>query len=171
MSSFNSALERILKHEGGLVDDPADSGGRTNFGITQNVYDEFRAAKPAPKQLVDYILNDEVVDIYRENYWFPAGCALLDIARRPKLALFHFDFAVNAGVRRAIQTLQLALGVMDDGVIGPVTMKHIRNLDEMGILLVYVRLRLKFYTGLVKKKPVQIKFLPSWVNRTIDCLN
>jgi lysozyme family protein len=38
---FEDCLARILKHEGGYVNDPLDSGGRTNLGVTQRVWEEF----------------------------------------------------------------------------------------------------------------------------------
>src|SRR5689334_23212295 len=38
VDAFPEAVERLLKLEGGYVDDPADSGGETNFGITKRSY-------------------------------------------------------------------------------------------------------------------------------------
>ena len=32
-----NAIEAIFKHEGGYVNDPKDSGGETNWGITKRV--------------------------------------------------------------------------------------------------------------------------------------
>ena len=36
--SFNEIIEKVLEHEGGYVDDPADKGGATNFGVIQRTY-------------------------------------------------------------------------------------------------------------------------------------
>ena len=46
-SSYNDALAFVLRWEGGFVDDPRDRGGRTMKGVTQNVYNAWRAE---PKQ-------------------------------------------------------------------------------------------------------------------------
>jgi lysozyme family protein len=35
---FDKAIEIILKHEGGYVNDPDDPGGETKFGITKRNY-------------------------------------------------------------------------------------------------------------------------------------
>jgi len=37
---FDQAVEVILKHEGGLADNPNDPGGITNFGISKRSYPE-----------------------------------------------------------------------------------------------------------------------------------
>lgn len=42
-SGFTRAITFILKWEGGFSDDPDDRGGRTNKGVTQKVYDTWRA--------------------------------------------------------------------------------------------------------------------------------
>jgi len=38
LSKFDEIIEVVLKHEGGLVDDPDDPGGLTNLGISQRAY-------------------------------------------------------------------------------------------------------------------------------------
>ena len=43
MSAFDDALALVLKMEGGRVDNPADPGGLTAFGITQHTYDAWSA--------------------------------------------------------------------------------------------------------------------------------
>ena len=39
--SFNEIIEKVLEHEGGYVDDPADKGGTTNFGVIQRTYQNY----------------------------------------------------------------------------------------------------------------------------------
>ena len=38
MTDFDLAINYVLENEGGVVDDPNDPGGLTNFGISQKQY-------------------------------------------------------------------------------------------------------------------------------------
>lgn len=122
-SNFTEALSRLLVHEGGLVNHPADPGGLTNKGITQRVYDAYRARKGQPPWNVREITPDEVEEIYRLQYWskvqgdkLPAGVDYV-----------VFDGAVNSGPAQSVKWLQRALGVSDDGVIGEVTLDAVEQ--------------------------------------------
>ncbi|MCW8621188.1 glycosyl hydrolase 108 family protein, partial [Acinetobacter baumannii] len=35
--TFQTALKRVLQHEGGYINHPSDPGGETNYGITKSV--------------------------------------------------------------------------------------------------------------------------------------
>lgn len=119
--SFVKALEFALRWEGGYSNHPADKGGETNFGVTHAVYDAYRKTHGLSVQSVRKITSAEVRDIYKKRYWAVVGCDLLS----EKLAVAHFDWAVNAGVSRAIKTLQAVVGVNADGIIGPLTKQAI----------------------------------------------
>ena len=43
--AYDDALAFVLRWEGGFVNDPNDHGGRTNKGVTQRVYDAWRASQ------------------------------------------------------------------------------------------------------------------------------
>lgn len=112
--NFPTALALVLKAEGGFVNDPHDPGGATNFGITQSVYDAYRATEKVAKQSVRLIASAEVALIYRRQYWaavqgdsLPAG-----------VSYCVFDEAVNSGPKPGIKDLQAAIGVTADGVFG-----------------------------------------------------
>ena len=117
--AFSTALEFVLRWEGGYANHPSDKGGETNFGVTSAVYKHYRIKSGLAQRSVRLISPLEVRQIYHQNYWFAAHCSLLP----SKLALCHFDWAVNAGTSRAIKTLQQVVGVTADGIIGPVTKK------------------------------------------------
>src|SRR3990167_11517248 len=110
MTAFDQALAFVLEWEGGLVSDPNDAGGLTNHGISQ---------RPYPDLAIAALTRDDVVAIYARDYWAPIRGDELPAP----LALVVFDSAVNQGVSRAIVCLQRALGVADDGELGPVTME------------------------------------------------
>lgn len=112
-SSFDEALQVVLAHEGGYVNDPADPGGETNYGITVGT-----ARDHGYRGSMRSIPLDVVAQIYRAGYWDRCGCDSLPAEIRLPL----FDGAVNSGPMRSIQWLQMALGVADDGILGPVTL-------------------------------------------------
>lgn len=120
--NFERSLALVLIHEGGYVDHPKDPGGATNKGITIATYRRY-VNKSGTKDDLKRISDAEVARIYKKHYWdkvcgddLPDG---LDYA--------VFDFAVNSGTGRAPKYLQRVLGVPQDGVIGPATLKAARS--------------------------------------------
>jgi lysozyme family protein len=94
---FEDALRITLAFEGGKVDDPADPGGRTAYGITQRTFDAWRQYRGEDKGDVWTILPDEVSAIYEAEFWRGSGA---DVLPWP-LSLCHFDASVNHGIWRA----------------------------------------------------------------------
>lgn len=91
-SAFEASLPFILRWEGGYVDHPADPGGRTNNGVTQKVYDLWRARQGLVPRDVRLIEEAEAQSIYETDYWVPPRCDLL----RQQLDLVQFDTAGRA---------------------------------------------------------------------------
>lgn len=116
-ANFSSCLAAVLVHEGGYVNDSRDPGGATNQGVTQAVYDSWRHSQALPLQSVRFIQTRETAAIYRLLYW--ARCRCDDLPAGVDYATF--DFSVNSGVNRAARYLQRAVGVPEDGQIGPAT--------------------------------------------------
>jgi len=112
--ALQTALRFVLRWEGGFVDHPDDPGGRTNHGVTQKVYDGWRARQGLPAQDVKLIADAEVHAIYASDYWLPPRCDVLDTP----LDTVQFDTAVNMGVGRAIRFLQASVGCDVDGDFG-----------------------------------------------------
>ena len=167
-SRFEECLPLILKHEGGYSDHPADKGGATNRGITQTVYDEWRIGQGFSRQPVSGISAAEVGKIYFSRYWKLGKCDQLPIP----LDYVHFDGCVNHGVKQAAKFLQRALGVTDDGAIGPKTLDAVRQDDVYGTIeLVCTSIldqREQFYQTLTENKPHQKVFLKGWLARVVD---
>lgn len=100
---FEKALAFVLEREGGYANVKGDRGGATNKGITQKTYNAWLKKNGRPQKDVKYITDEEVRQIYYNEYWKPSGCANLP----SKVALFIFDTAVNMGVGRAKEYLAL----------------------------------------------------------------
>lgn len=162
-TSFDTALERTLGFEGGLSDNALDRGGRTNYGITQVTYDRWRSAKNLPCRPVDLIEDNEVRDIYHEEYWETCNCDALP----ERLAAVVFDMAVNSGPWNAKLTLQRALGTKGDGVIGPETIRLANDAGEEAVLR-FLKRRACFIEDLLQTRPSQVAFLSGWIGRLLD---
>lgn len=164
-ANFETALAFTLRYEGGYVNDPADRGGETNFGVTHATYDHYRKKKGLPRRSVRLIEQAEVRDIYKTLYWSPAGCDLLT----PNLARCHFDWAVNHGVAGATRTLQKVVGTTPDGVIGPKTtqaiIQAIAKHGDKSLASTYCLVRENWYRNHASGNASQRKFLQGWLNR------
>ena len=157
---FQECLARILKHEGGYVNDPLDSGGRTNLGVTQRVWEEF-VGHPVTEADMKALTPEKIAPMYKLKYWNPSYCEVL-----PKgLDYVVFDFAVNAGTGRSVKTLQQAIGCVADGVIGPKTMAVINDANPKDLITKFSDARADFYQGIVARKPDQARFIKGWLNR------
>ena len=115
---FEQALDKVLHHEGGYVNHPADPGGETNYGITKAV--AFAYGYTGPMRSIPI---DTVAAIYRREYWARIKADELPAAIRYPM----FDAAVNSGTKQAIIWLQRALNTTVDGIIGPQTIAAARN--------------------------------------------
>ena len=109
MTRFDFCFEHVVGLEGGHVNDPADAGGETRYGITRR--DHAAAWLTGPPTL------EQAKAIYDEQYWRAAGCDKLPAP----WDLLAFDAAVNQGRWAAIQAIQAAIGIEQDGRVGPQT--------------------------------------------------
>jgi len=160
-TNFEAALVFVLRWEGGFVDHRSDPGGRTNKGITQAVYDRWRAERGQVAQGVELIGDDEVRAIYETDYWRRAHCdALLS-----PLDLVHFDTAVNMGTGRAVRFLQSTVGCAVDGGFGPNTRDAVARCDQGQAVGHYCQTREDYYRKLVVARPEMTVFLKGWLNR------
>lgn len=111
--NFDEAFTKLLGHEGGYVNHKADKGGATNWGITEAV-----ARQAGYLGDMQHLPVEKAKAIYRAEYWSAVRADQLPEPLRYPV----FDCAVNSGVGQAVKWLQRALGVVDDGKVGPVTL-------------------------------------------------
>jgi lysozyme family protein len=139
-TSFDTALANVLAHEGGYVDNPHDKGGPTNRGITQHVYSDWLRDRGLPDMPVKSISPAEVLSIYKSLYWNPVKGDRLPSG----VDYAAFDFAVNSGTGRASRYLQQAVGVVQDGVIGPNTLAVVSAAPATAVIDTLCDLRLAY---------------------------
>ena len=155
--TFDDAFTRLMGHEGGFVDHPADPGGATNWGVTQRV----ARANGYTGDMRDFP-QDAAKTIYRKAYWDSVRADELPGGLRYAV----FDAAVNSGPTQAIKWLQRAVGAADDGRIGPQTLSMARAAQPDFAARRMLALRLRFMTDL-KTWP---HFSRGWARRVADLL-
>lgn len=94
---FQAEVGKVLKREGGEVNDPDDPGGHTKYGISQKAY---------PKLKIADLTEDDAKEIYFKDYWMKIGAsALPEEIRGPA-----FDAAINQGIGWTRKALKEAGG-------------------------------------------------------------
>lgn len=152
-------IDDILRREGGFVNNSADKGGRTDFGISEHAHPEaWRDGK---------VTEDEARDIYFNKYVKGPG---FDRIADPHLMAQLVDFGVNSGPAIAIQKLQGILGVKVDGVLGPKTLAALSERDVREVNNLLVGERMKMICRICVKNPSQLAFLNGWANRCFEFL-
>jgi lysozyme family protein len=84
LSDFQTAVDLVLKHEGGYVNDPSDPGGETNFGVAKRWH---------PDLDIKNLTAQQASTIYQQEYWKPYMEQELD----QRVANCALDCAVNQG--------------------------------------------------------------------------
>jgi lysozyme family protein len=173
-------IDGLIEREGGYVDNAADKGGPTCFGITEAVARAHGYAGPM-RQLP----REQAAAIYRRLYWQRPH--LDEIAMRSRvIAAELFDTAVNMGPAVAITFLQRALTALNrggkdypdltpDGRVGPATLAAFdaflairgKSSGETVLLRALEALQGERYLRLAERRPANEAFLYGWLANRI----
>jgi len=99
-NNYNDCLTRLLKDEGGYTNDPSDSGGATNFGITIKDYRLYINKNGTPLDVKNMTV-DQAKTIYKSKYWDALNCDTL----KSGVDYTCFDYGVNSGLGRPRKAL------------------------------------------------------------------
>lgn len=155
-TNFPNSLGHVLKHEGGFSNHPQDSGGATNKGVVQRVYDSFRRSRNAIPRSVKLIQADEIETIYNELYWAKILGDQLPLG----VDYCVFDACVNSGPKQASLWLQRAINKLitsnqklnPDGNIGPMTIDYADDVPPLALIDEILNQRLGFMKVIRNKK-------------------
>ena len=178
-------IRRSVNVEAGYVNNPADKGGETNWGITYATAQEHKA------DLIKLFKWDGAMRnltqpmamwIYRTSWW--DRLRLDDIVKiHPFIADRLFDFGVNVGRGAAGTNLQRILNVMNrmqqdykdlkvDGAIGPGTINtlkaYVAKRGQTGVLnLIQLLIDLQgaHYVQIAEKRELNETFMSGWTTR------
>ena len=175
---FDDAFKIVLGFEGGYVNDSADKGGKTNWGITEATLNSAYRAGLVSHNDIKKLTADEAKAIYKTNYWDKCKCDALPAP----LDYLVFDAAVNHGTGGAGKLLQRSINrclgtnaVAVDGAIGPLTLNALAS--YLGryksdctfpvelICHVFLLERVELYNSIIAKDASQRTFIHGWLNR------
>lgn len=182
-----SQISRTIKIEGGYVNDPEDSGGETNFGITKSVAEEFQ------ESWNDYLWTgcmktmplEFAQDVYTDEYYLKPRIDMIAECSE-MIAEEIFDAGVNSGTRRPIKWLQTCLNVLnnrekyykdisEDGYMGKGTQnalsKFLEIRGEKGENVLYNAVNCMqgaFYINLAHRREKDEKFVYGWLSHRLD---
>lgn len=170
MADFANAVAALLTSEAGLVDDQADHGGQTNFGISAMRFPEVDIAQ---------LTQARAIDLYRAQFWNPLYDLLPDQPVANKVLEITVHMAHDAarpfyaGRMKGIELVQRAcraLGdraIVIDGLFGPQTLQALK-LERPEALLAAIRVEQgRHYLALADKNESQRKFFRGWVRRAL----
>ena len=137
-------------------------------GVTIEVYKAYCRSKgwptPTLKQLKE-ITMAEWVDILKTNYWDRWKA---DEIKNQSIAELLVDWVWTSG-KYGIIFPQRVLGVKDDGIVGPITLKTLNDYPNQKELFQKLWDRRKqHFTAIAKANPATSKFLKGWLNRLND---
>lgn len=178
--SATEYINDLMDREGGLSNDPLDSGGESNFGITRPT-----ARAYGYNGLMRDLPRATAFNIYLKRYWVEPNFHKVDEIY-PALADALLDFGVLAGQTAAAKQLQRALNVLNrnaqdwpdlvaDGRIGTLTLAALRTLlakrgkEGGGVLFGMVCAQQSVYLlELAERRPKDERFEYGWqLNRAL----
>jgi lysozyme family protein len=179
--NIDKLLADLVKVEGGYVNDPRDSGGETNFGITIGT----ARANGFSGSMRD-MKKEDALTIYRNQYFHKPGFGKV-AGVSASLAAELFDTGVNMGTGMASKFLQQALNALNnggkdyadltvDGAIGNGTIGALNGLvkrrgleDAETVLLKALNcLQGARYIMLAETRPKDEAFLYGWLMNRVE---
>lgn len=163
--NYDEAFKTTVGHEGGLTLHHQDRGNWTSgkVGVGELKGTKYGISAMAyPAEDIKNLTLDRAKQLYKRDYWDKAKCDQL-----PNGIRFHvFDVSVNSGVSRGVKTLQQALGVNADGIVGNQTINAAKSANPDALLNKFYSFRIVFYTSLSSFST----FGKGWMNRVAENL-
>jgi len=165
MQTIDEIVSEIVRREGGYVNDPADPGGATKFGVTIHTLRRLGLDLTHDGKIttadVKALTIPQAIDIFKKHYFYEPKINQLPQALQASV----FDMQVNSGSMaiKILQRLMIKFGedISPDGVLGPHSLKAARNVwakahDHM--VDAYGIERRDYYYRLADRRPALRKY-------------
>jgi hypothetical protein len=140
--NFPSAMTNLKEWEGFKSLDPDDPGGETVYGISRHYHPEMWIDGKPPTWAQ--------AEAFYLRLWITNGCDSLPFP----VDAIHFDSCVNPG----------------PGAAKGFRMWSAEHKDPNRQAVEYAILRMRYYLKRVHDRPVSLKYLAGWIDRTLDFL-
>ena len=168
MANVKLLAPKILKWEGGYVNDILDKGGATNKGITISTWKSQGWDKDSDGDIdvedLKKITVEDFTIILKKNYWDRWKA---DNIINQSIADIVVDWVWGSGVW-GIKIVQRILDLKEDGIVGNITLTKLNNANQKELFDKIFQARLKFINDIVKNNPSQKRFIKGWTNRLND---
>lgn len=179
--NIDQYLKELIDREGGYVNNPADRGGPTKYGITEAV----ARANGYNGNMRDLPL-DFAITVYKKRYWTEPRFDQINTITSA-VAEELLDTGVNCGVAFARPLLQRALNLLNnqgkggwpdiavDGIYGPATLNALKTYlvkrgkeGELVLLRVLNIMQGQRYIEICERNPSQEQFFFGWISNRVE---
>lgn len=151
MAKVEFLAPKILKWEGGYVDDPADPGGATNKGVTLSTWRQVGYDKDGDGDIdeddIRLLNHDDFIKVLKHTYWDRWQA---DLITNQSIAELLVDWVWGSG-KWGIIIPQRLLGVKQDGIVGPLTIGTLNSRLPSGMYQTIFDARIRFIRDIVQK--------------------
>lgn len=191
MANCDKLFPFILKWEGGFSNDPADSGGATNMGVTIGTWKQCGYDKDGDGDIDVQDLKKISKDDVRNRVFIPYfwNRWKADNIQSQKVANILVDWVWGSGAH-GIKIPQGILGVKVDGIVGQKTLNAVNFADPDELFDALFKARVNFLNDIVSKsvaayerkigrrateqeklKYTKKRFIKGWLRRLNDIKN
>ena len=161
---FDSAINNLLKREGGYVLDPVDPGGETKFGISKRSY---------PYVDIKKLTKEQATLIYFQDFWIKNE---LNKIENNDVATKCLDIIANVGPSQGFLIISRALRacglkILETQKMTSELLLAINSFKDQSanILISAMRSELAgYYRLLARLRPPLNKFINGWLKRAYD---
>lgn len=162
MASFLPAIGVVLRHEGGLSEDPRDPGGVTNFGISLAWAKDHLGADWDADRIIA-LRREQAIELYRIHFWTEQH---LEEVADQWVSTKILDMTINCGLTGGGRLVQQAVHdcgayLVLDGRIGPATCAAANRCDQLELLTHLFAQSVAHY----RSSPLYPSYKRSWLRR------
>lgn len=175
--TFKKSMEYLHFLEGGISDNPYDLGGYTKYGISLRFLKligeedgDFNNDGHVTKEDLNVMSYSDAVELYHKYFWNHYKIDIMPF-NTVIIKSYLLTMYVNLRGRVANRTLQRAIkacgiNIIDDGVIGPRSLKAMDKIISHNYLLPALKAELSsVYRNIVRNNSSQQEFINGWLNR------